>query len=90
MDKKNYRKVVMIMIGLIILISAVSVAYIVLEIVKLKKAKYLLAPIISLLYGAMLFFVGMSVNSVLFSVLATIPVITVVIIIFKQNYTKKN
>ena len=76
------------MIGLIILISIVFVAYIVFKIVKSKKAKYALSPIISILYGIMLFFVGMSIGSVLFFVLAIIPLIVCVLYIIKQNYIK--
>ena len=78
------------MIGLIILISIVFVAYIVFKIVKNKKAKYALSPIISILYGIMLFFVGMSIGNVLFFVLAIIPLIVCVLYIIKQNYIKNN
>ena len=76
--------------GLIILISIVFVAYIVCKIAKFKKIKYVLAPIISLLYGVMLFFVGMSISTVLFYILAVMPLIVGVLYIIKQNYIKKN
>ena len=76
--------------GLIILISIVFVAYIVYKTAKFKKTKYVLAPIISLLYGVMLFFVGMSIEAVLFYILAVIPLIVGVLYIIKQNYIKKN
>jgi len=76
--------------GLIILISIVFVAYIVCKIAKFKKTKYVLAPIISLLYGVMLFFVGMSIEGVLFYILAVMPLIVGVLYIIKQNYIKKN
>lgn len=48
--------------GLIILISMVFVAVIVYKITKIKILKYILSPIISLLYGFLLFFVGMGVS----------------------------
>ena len=76
--------------GLIILISVVFVAYIVFKIVRIKKAKYVLASITSLLYGAILFFIGMGIDTVLFYVLAVIPLIAGVLYIIKQNYIKKN
>lgn len=78
------------MIGLIILISIVFVEYIVFKIVKNKKVKYVLSPIISILYGIMLFFVGMGIGSALFFVLAIIPLIVCVLYIIKQNYIKNN
>ena len=74
------------MIGLIILISIVFVAYIVCKTVKFKKTKYVLAPIISILYGVMLFFVGMSIEAVLFYILAVMPLIVGVLYIIKTNY----
>lgn len=76
--------------GLIILISAVFVAYFVFNIVRDKKAKYVLALIISFLYGAILFFVGMGIDSVLFYILAVIPLIVSVLYIIKKSYTRKN
>ena len=78
------------MAGLIILISIVSVAYIVCKVAKFKKTKYILAPIISLLYGVMLFFVVMSIETVLFYILAVIPLIVAMLYIIKQNYIRKN
>lgn len=78
------------MAGLIILISIVFVAYIVFKVAKYKKTKYILAPIISLLYGAMLFFAVMSIETILFYILAVIPLIVAVLYIIKQNYIKKN
>ena len=78
------------MIGLIILISIVFVACIVFKTVKNKKAKYVLSPIISILYGIMLFFVGMSIGNVLFFVLAITPLIVCVLYIIKLNYIKNN
>ncbi len=66
------------------------VAFIVYKIVKPKIAKYILTPIISLLYGFMLFFLGMGINSVVYLVLAVIPVIFGAFYIFKQHNNKKN
>ena len=73
------------MVGLIILTSMVFVAVIVYKIAKTKMLKYILSPIISLLYGFMLFFVGMGVSNVLFNILALIPVIYGVYIIMQKN-----
>lgn len=64
-----------ILYGLIILISMVFTAYTVYKIAKIKILKYVLAPVISLLYGFMLFFIGMGFNIILFYVLAIIPII---------------
>jgi len=71
-------------IGLIILISICFVAYIVYKTVK-AKIKYILTPIISILYGVMLFFVGMSISSALFFILAIIPLIVGVVYIIKKK-----
>ncbi len=69
--------------GLIILLSAVLVAYTVLKTDKLKKARYVLAPLFGLIYGFILLYVGMSINSILFYVLATLPLIVCVIRLFR-------
>ena len=84
-DIKNIKKVVNIVIGLIILISICFVAYVVYKTAKVKILKYILTPIISVLYGVMLFFVGMSISSVLFLILAIIPLIVGVVYIIKQK-----
>jgi hypothetical protein len=47
--------------------------------------KYVLAPVISLSYGFMLLFVGMGINTLLFYVLAIIPVILTVTYIIKTS-----
>jgi hypothetical protein len=78
-----------IVIGWIILTSIVFVALIVFKTVKLKTAKYVLTPIISILYGFMLFFVGMSISSVLFYVFAILPPVICVLYIIKQGFIKK-
>jgi hypothetical protein len=74
--------------GLIILISISFVAYIVYKITKIRILKYILPPIVSVLYGCMLFFIGMSIDGVLYFVLAIIPVITGIIYIIKHWYIK--
>lgn len=72
--------------GLIIQISVVFVALILYRAAKTKKTKYLLTPSISILYGVMLFFIGMSISTVLFYVLATMPIIVFVVNLAKQKY----
>jgi hypothetical protein len=72
-------------VGLIILLSMVFVAYVVYKTAKTKLTKYILTPIISIIYGVMLFFIGMSVSGGIFYVLAIIPVIVGVIHIIKQK-----
>jgi hypothetical protein len=72
--------------GLIIQIRVVLVALIVYKTAKTKKTKYLLTPSISILYGVMLFFIGISISTVLFYVLATVPIIIFVVNIAKQKY----
>ena len=76
------------MIGFIILMNIVFVAYIVFKIVKNKKAKFVLSPIISVLYGLTLFFVGMSIGSVLFFVLAITPIILCVLYKIMGHFKK--
>lgn len=76
--------------GLIIVISMSFVAYIVYKITNIKMLKYILPPIVSVLYGFMLFFIGMSINSVVYLVLAMIPVILGAILFIKHRYIKKN
>ena len=71
--------------GFIILTSIIFLAYIVYKITKNKIMKYVLTPIISLLYGFMLLFVGMGINALLFYVLAIIPVILTVTYIIKVS-----
>jgi len=72
--------------GLIIQISVVFVALIIYKTAKTNKTKYLLTPSISILYGVLLFFIGISISTVLFYVLATIPVIVFVVNMAKQKY----
>ena len=65
---------------IIILVSVLFAAYFTFTIIKTKIIKYTLPPMIGLLYGFMLFFVGMSLNSILYLALAALPVIVVVIL----------
>jgi hypothetical protein len=69
--------------GFIILTSIIFLAYIVYKITKNKIMKYVLTPVISVSYGFMLLFVGMGINTLLFYVLAIIPVILTVTYIIK-------
>jgi hypothetical protein len=71
--------------GLIILISIAFVAFIVYKITKIRILKYILPPIISLLYGFILFFVGMGIGDILYFVLALAPIIIGVLYIIKQK-----
>lgn len=71
--------------GLIILISMSFAAFIAYGITKSKILKYILSPIVGVLYGFMLFIIGMSINGVLYLVLAIIPVIAGVIYIIRQR-----
>ena len=71
--------------GLIILTSIAFVAFITYKITKIKILKYILPPIISLLYGFILFFVGMGIGGILYFVLALAPVIIGVLYIIKQK-----
>ncbi len=74
--------------SLIILISVVFVAYFIFTITKTKIIKYILPPIISLLYGFMLFFIGMGISGILYLVLAVLPVIVVIFHIILQKNAK--
>jgi hypothetical protein len=71
--------------GFIILTSIVFIAYMVFKTTKNKTMKYVLTPVISLLYGFILLFIGMSINALLFYALAIIPVIFSVIYIIKTS-----
>lgn len=74
------------MIGLMILISVVFVEYFTFSITKTKILKYILPLITGFLYGCMLFFIGMGIGSILYYILAVLPVIVVVVhIILKKN-----
>jgi hypothetical protein len=61
--------------GLIILTSMAFTAYFIYTIIKIKTLRYILTPVISLLYGFILFFVGMGIGGTFFYVLAILPVI---------------
>lgn len=74
--------------GLIILASMVFVAYFMFAILRTKKIKYILTPLISLLYGFILFFVGMGMNSILYYVLAVLPAIAVIFNTILQKKAK--
>ena len=74
--------------SLIIIISVVFVAYFTVKMTKTKMLKYILTPIISLLYGFMLLFVGMGISSILYYVLAVLPVIVVITNIIRLKDAK--
>lgn len=73
--------------GFIILTSVAFVVYFTFAITKTKILKYILPPIIGLLYGFMLFFIGMGIGGILYYVLALLPVIVVIfhIILLKKR-----
>lgn len=75
--------------GLIILISVFLVAYFIFTITKGTIIRYILPLIISLLYGFMLFYVGMGIGGILYLVLAVLPVIIVVLRIILMKNTNK-
>jgi hypothetical protein len=75
--------------GFIILTSMVFVAFIVYKITKNRILKYILPPIASILYGFLLFFVGMGISGVLYVFLAIAPVIVGLHFIIEQIFTKK-
>jgi hypothetical protein len=79
----TYRKVVANMNGFIILTSIIFLAYFIYKTNKNKIMKYILTPVISLIYGFMLLYVGMSINVLLFYILAMMPVIFTVTYIVK-------
>lgn len=80
----------LIMNATIISVSMLFTAYFAYSIIKTKPIKYFLPPVISLLYGFMLFFVGMGISDVLYLLLAVIPVIVSISFIIKQNQIKKS
>jgi hypothetical protein len=69
----------------------VFVAYFTFTIIKTKIIKYILPPLIGLLDGFMLFFIGMGIGSILYLVLAILPVILVIfhIILIKRKKRRK-
>jgi len=72
--------------GLIILVSMAFVAYFIFTIIKTKIIKYIITPIISLLYGFILLFIGMGISGIVYYTLAVLPVIVVIfhIILLKK------
>lgn len=75
--------------GLIILTSMFFVTFIAYNLIKIKIFKYILAPIISILYGFMLFFIGMGISGGLYFALSVMPVIVGLLYIIKHNYINK-
>ncbi|MDF2892424.1 MAG: hypothetical protein K0R80_2791 [Clostridia bacterium] len=61
-------------------------AYFTFTIIKTKIVKYILTPIISVLYGFILFYIGMGISGIFYYVLAVLPVIAVIfhIILLKK------
>ncbi|MDF2558132.1 MAG: hypothetical protein K0R71_1960 [Bacillales bacterium] len=76
------------MVGLIILITMAFVAYFIFTITKTKIMKFILAPIISLLYGIMLFFIGMGISDIVFLALVLLPVIIVIFYLILMKIKK--
>jgi hypothetical protein len=74
--------------GLIILTSITFVVFITYKMIKIKVMKYIASPILGLLYGFMLFFIGMGIGGVLYFTLAILPVIISLIYIVNRNYAK--
>jgi hypothetical protein len=71
--------------GFIILTSIIFTAYLVNRTTKNKIMKYILTPVLSILYGYMLLVVGMSINALLYYILAIIPVIITVAYIIRTS-----
>jgi hypothetical protein len=74
--------------GLIILTSMAFTAYFIFTIIKIKIIRYILTPIISLLYGLILFFIGMGLGGAFYYVLAILPVIVVILHIILMKKAK--
>ncbi|MBM7553977.1 putative neutral ceramidase superfamily lipid hydrolase [Thalassobacillus pellis] len=70
--------------GLLILISTFSFGYVVYTIIKAKPLKYMWTLIISMVYGFLLFFIGMSVSGAVFWILVTLPVLIGLILIIRR------
>jgi hypothetical protein len=73
--------------GLIIITSMAFTAYFIFTIIKTKIIKYILTPVISPLYGFILFIVGMGIGGTFYYVLAILPVIVVIlhVIVMKKR-----
>jgi hypothetical protein len=74
--------------GLIILTSIAFVVFIAYKMIKIRMMKFILSPIFGLLYGLILFFIGMGIGGVLYFTLAIIPVIIGLFYIINKNCTK--
>lgn len=72
--------------GLIILISMFFVAFIIFKMIKNKIIRFILTPTISILYGLMLFFIGMGISGLLYIILAVIPIIIGILFIIQLYY----
>jgi hypothetical protein len=75
--------------GLIILLSSALVVYTIFKTDKMKKLKYIVAPLFGVLYGFILLFVGMGINTILYYVLAVLPLIVCVANILRQDKARK-
>lgn len=71
--------------GLIIITSMVFAAYVAYKLTKAKILRYVLPPLISLLYGGLLFIIGMGLSGALYLLLALLPVIVGILYMFKRN-----
>jgi hypothetical protein len=73
------------MMFLLIGICVLLYGFIVFKLVNAKLLKYLLAIVISPLYGILLFFIGMSFGNVFFTFFALLPILIGLIIVFRRK-----
>lgn len=62
------------------------VAFIIFKMIKNKIIRFILTPTISILYGLMLFFIGMGISGLLYIILAVIPIIIGILFIIQLYY----
>jgi hypothetical protein len=74
--------------GIIILTSMAFAAYFIFTIIKTKIIRYILTPLISLLYGFILLFIGMGIGGTFYYVLSALPVIVVILHIILTKKAK--
>ncbi len=74
--------------SIIILISMAFVGYFTFTIIETKIIKYIVTPLIILLYGFMLFFIGMGLSGIFYYLLAVLPVIVVIFNLILKKDTK--
>lgn len=66
------------MLGIIIIISSISLAILIYRLIKTSIFKYILPILGAIAYGYLLFYMGMTINIIVFFVLSLLPLIILI------------